>query len=529
MDSQTPRLPDRIAILPLRNSVLFPLSVAPVSVIRPRSIQLVEELEGKDTLIGVVAQRESSVLEPNFDDLYTFGTLAQVVKVIRLSSESYSVVLKGISRFHIEDPITLEPYMRAEVRRVESFIENVEQAADVEIKAEEVREKTRKVLSLLPDLPQETAQLLDNVDNPGELADLIASNFPEELASVQVKQHVLEALNDLARLALVDRMLDRQLEGLETQAEISDLVETEMTQNQRAYVLRQQLKAIREELGESSDEDEEVEQLRERLAILELPDEVRKVARKQLARIAQMPPQASEYQVARSYIEWILDLPWNESSQDNLDVGDVKRCLDEDHFGLEEAKKRIVEFAAVRKLRKDNRSPILLFLGPPGVGKTSMGKSIARAMGRRYARIALGGIRDEAEVRGHRRTYVGALPGRILQALKKACTNNPVLVLDEIDKMGSDMRGDPGAALLEVLDPKQNDTFVDHYLDLPFDLSKVTFLATANYWGGVPEFLDILREKKIRSRKSTWRLSKSPRMDSRANKSNSPLRESTQL
>ncbi|MCH2110021.1 MAG: endopeptidase La, partial [Polyangiaceae bacterium] len=244
-----------------------------------------------------------------------------------------------------------------------------------------------------------------------------------------------------------------------------------------------------EELGESSDEDEEVEQLRERLALLNLPDEARQAARKQLKRLASMPAQASEYQVARSYVEWILDLPWQQSTPDHMDVQAIRRCLDEDHYGLEDVKKRIIEFAAVRQLRKDNRSPILLFIGPPGVGKTSLGKSIARAMGRHYSRIALGGVRDEAEIRGHRRTYVGALPGRIIQALKKTASNNPVLVLDEIDKMGVDMRGDPGAALLEVLDPAQNNSFVDHYLDLPFDLSKVTFLATANYWKGIPEAL----------------------------------------
>ncbi len=463
------------------------MSVVPINVGRPRSVCLVEELEAEESLIGVVAQRDATIVEPTFEDLYMVGTLARVVKVIRLNANSYSVVLNGVGRFHIAEPLGLEPYMRARILRIVD--EPAREEDDIETLAAELRDKTREALSLMPDLPKETTSILDNVRDPGALADLIASNFPEELASVAVRQKVLEALNQTARVALVSKMLDRQLEGLHVKQEISNLVETEMTRNQRAYVLRQQLKAIREELGESPDEDDEIEELRERLDLAEVPEEVRKAALKQLSRLSSMQSQSSEYQVARSYVEWIVDLPWSQSSQDNLEVSEVKRCLEEDHFGLTRVKKRITEFAAVRKLRKDNRSPILLFLGPPGVGKTSLGRSIARAMGRRYGRIALGGVRDEAEIRGHRRTYVGALPGRIIQELKKVGTNNPVFVLDEVDKMGKDMRGDPAAALLEVLDPAQNDTFTDHYLDLPFDLSKVTFLATANYRGGIPEAL----------------------------------------
>ncbi len=463
------------------------MSVVPINVGRPRSVNLVEDIEGDQTLIGVVAQRDPSIIEPTFDDLYMVGTLARVVKVIRMSAESYSVVLNGVGRFHLTEPLGLEPYMRASVVRLVE--EPASEESGIESLAAELRDKTREALSLMPELPRETTSILDNVRDPGALADLIASNFPEELAGVAVRQKVLEAVSHVVRVGLVSRMLDRQLEGLHIKAEISSLIETEMTRNQRSYVLRQQLKAIREELGESPDEDDEVDELRERLALSNVPEEVRKTASKQLGRLASMQPQSSEYQVARSYVEWIVDLPWNHSSPDNLEVASVRRCLDEDHTGLDFVKKRIVEFSAVKKLRKDNRSPILLFLGPPGVGKTSLGRSIARAMGRRYARIALGGVRDEAEIRGHRRTYVGALPGRIIQALKKVGTDNPVLVLDEIDKMGQDMRGDPAAALLEVLDPAQNDTFTDHYLDLPFDLSKVTFLATANYRGGIPDAL----------------------------------------
>lgn len=486
-NANEPRTPERVPILPLRNSVLFPMSVVPINVGRPRSVCLVEELEAEGSLVGVVAQRDASIVEPTFEDLYRVGTLARVVKVIRINTSSYSVVLNGVGRFHIAEPLGLEPYMRARVLRL--LDEPAREEDDIESLASELRDKTREALSLMPDLPKETASILDNVRDPGALADLIASNFPEELASVAVRQKVLEALNQTARVALVSKMLDRQLEGLHVKAEISSLVQTEMTRNQRAYVLRQQLKAIREELGESPDEDDEIEELRERLDLAEVPEEVRKTAIKQLGRLSSMQSQSAEYQVARTYVEWIVDLPWSVSSKDNLEVSEVKRCLDEDHFGLQLVKKRIAEFAAVRKLRKDNKSPILLFLGPPGVGKTSLGRSIARAMGRRYGRIALGGVRDEADIRGHRRTYVGALPGRIIQELKKVGTNNPVLILDEVDKMGQDMRGDPAAALLEVLDPAQNDTFTDHYLDLPFDLSKVTFLATANYRGGIPDAL----------------------------------------
>jgi ATP-dependent Lon protease len=477
---------ERIAILPLRNSVLFPMSVVPINVGRPRSVRLVEELVGRDSaLVGVIAQRDASTVEPTFDDVYAVGTLARVVKVIRLSATSYSVVLNGLGRFHLLESLGLEPFMRAEVQRVG---EQGELSADLQVLGQQLRESTREVLDLMPDLPKETASILDNVREPGALADLIASNFPEEHASIHVRQQILEAFDVAERVKLVLGMVERQLEVLRVKDEISSLVQHEMSRSQRDYVLRQQMKTIREELGEAADDDE-VEQLRERIALAQLPEEVSKIAKKQLGRLSNMQPQSAEYQVTRTYVEWIGDLPWSRSTPDRIDVGDVRRCLDEDHFGLTEVKRRIIEFSAIRQLRKDKRGPILLFVGPPGVGKTSLGRSIARAMGRRYGRIALGGVRDEAEVRGHRRTYVGALPGRIIQALKKVGAKNPVLVLDEVDKMGVDMRGDPAAALLEVLDPAQNDSFVDHYLDVPFDLSEVTFLATANYRDQIPEAL----------------------------------------
>ncbi len=478
--------PERIAILPLRNSVLFPMSVVPINVGRPRSVRLVEELLGRDSpLVGVITQRDSDTVEPTFDELYTVGTLARVVKVIRLNASSYSVVLNGLGRFHLLEPLGLEPYMRAEVQRV---AEASSLTPELQELGKKLRETTREVLALMPDLPKETASILDNVREPGALADLIASNFPEEHASIHVRQQILEGFDIGERVRLVQGMVARQLEVLKVKDEISSLVADEMSRSQRDYVLRQQMRNIREELGEAS-EDDELEQLRERIDLANMPQEPQRMARKQLGRLSGMQPQSAEYQVTRTYVEWLVDLPWARTTPDRIDVKDVRRCLDEDHFGLDRVKRRIVEYTAIRQLRKDKKGPILLFVGPPGVGKTSLGRSIARAMGRRYGRISLGGVRDEAEVRGHRRTYVGALPGRIIQALKKVGTRNPVLVLDEVDKMGVDMRGDPAAALLEVLDPEQNDSFVDHYIDLPFDLSEVTFLATANYRGAIPEAL----------------------------------------
>lgn len=469
--------PEPIAILPLRNAVLFPMSVVPINVARPRSVRLVEELAGQErALVGVVSQHKADTVEPTFEDIYTVGTLARVVKVIRLGQANYSVVLNGLARFRIEKGQGLEPYMKAHIQRLKEV-----RSDDAEVRrlSAELRDATRQVLQLTPDLPKETAGILDNVHEPGALADLIASNFSEDQAGLVERQQILEAVDAKARVRRVLQIVRRQLQVLRKKDAITEEIREEMASSQREYVLREQMRTILEELGEAGEEDE-VDELRSRIMRAELPREAQEAARKQLARLRSMQSQSAEYNVARNYVEWLADLPWNRTTVDDHDVRAVARCLDEDHYGLEHVKRRIVEYAAIRQLRRDKRGPILLFVGPPGVGKTSLGRSIARAMGRRYGRIALGGVRDEAEIRGHRRTYVGALPGRILQALKKVGTRNPVLVLDEIDKMGADMRGDPASALLEVLDPAQNDTFVDHYIDVPFDLSQVTFLATAN-------------------------------------------------
>jgi ATP-dependent Lon protease len=464
-----------LPILPLRNSVVFPASVVPINVGRARSVRLVEDLLGQDrAVVGIVSQRDSDVDEPGFEDIYDVGTVARVVKVIRLGVANYSVVLHGLSRLKVVAKVGLEPYMRTKVRRI---AEDLERDPALDALGTQLRDSTRELLELMPNLPKETSGILDNVRESGALADLIASNLTIENVTVADKQKVLSTFDTKERVALVLSMVQKQLEMLRVKREISSMVADE-GKNQRELILRQQMKSIREELGETDEDD--VEELRDRIRQAQLPEDAQKIAKKQLGRLSGMQQQSAEYNVTRSYLEWLADLPWNKTTPDKLDPSDCRRCLDEDHFGLEKVKKRVVEYMAVRKLRADKKGPILCFIGPPGVGKTSIGRSIARSMGRRYHRIALGGVRDEAEIRGHRRTYVGALPGRIIQGLKKVGVKNPVFVLDEIDKLGVDMMGDPAAALLEVLDPAQNGTFQDHYIDTPFDLSQITFLATAN-------------------------------------------------
>jgi ATP-dependent Lon protease len=467
---------ETLPILPLRNSVVFPASVVPINVGRARSVRLVEDLAGQDrAVVGIVSQRDAEVDEPGFGDLYEVGTVARVVKVIRLGPSNYSVVLHGLARLKFTGQAGLEPFMRGRVRRI---LDDLERDAELDALGASLREGMREVVNLMPSLPRETAGILDNVRESGALADLIASNLTPEQASVADKQQILETFDPKARVRAVLSIVSRQLELLRVKKEISTMVADE-GKSQREQILRQQMKSIKEELGEGGEEDE-IEELREKLRQAQLPEEVQKVAKKQLGRLAGMQAQSAEYNVTRTYLEWLADVPWAKATPDKIDVEETRKCLNEDHYGLEKIKKRIIEYMAVRKLRADKKGPILCFIGPPGVGKTSLGRSIARSMGRRYHRIALGGVRDEAEIRGHRRTYVGALPGRIIQGLKKIAVKNPVFVLDEVDKMGVDLLGDPAAALLEVLDPEQNSTFQDHYLDVPFDLSQVTFLATAN-------------------------------------------------
>ena len=479
-------LPPIVSVLPLRNSVLFPGAIIPIDVGRPRSVKLIEEaIAHERAIIGIVTQKDPRVEEPGEDDVYRVGCAARILKVIKLAKDNYSVILQGVMRIRIEELVEEEPFIRA---RVTQIPDSEVGEGDVEVTAlvANLKETAKKLIALVPELPREAAALLDSVTDPGAIADLVISNLDIEPAE---KQDVLETSDVLARLRKVLTLLTRQLEILEVRERINSQVQEEMGHSQREYVLRQQLKAIKGELGEMDDESGDVEEFQEKIEAAKMPEEAQKVAFKQLDRLKQMQPSSAEYTVTRTYLEWLVELPWSKSTEDQIDIQQVRAVLDEDHYDLDKVKKRILEYMAVLKLNASKKGPILCLLGPPGVGKTSLGKSIARAIGRRFVRISLGGVRDEAEIRGHRRTYVGALPGRIVQGLKKAGTNNPVIVLDEIDKLGHDFRGDPASALLEVLDPEQNHTFSDHYLEVPFDLSRVMFIATANYADPIPAAL----------------------------------------
>ncbi|HEX2675958.1 MAG TPA: endopeptidase La [Polyangiales bacterium] len=472
---------DALPILALRNSVLFPASVVPVNVGRARSVRLIEEAFGLERpTIGVLAQRDAEEEDPGFERLYTVGTLARVLKVIRLSSGHYSVVLQGIGRMRITEAVGREPCLRA---RCERLYEQGQRDEEIDALTVHLRELARGLTRSLPSPPREMGVVLDNVQEPGALADLVASHLP---IPTEKKQLVIETLDVRARLKAVLDLIKRQQEIHRVKQEVASMVEEEMSKSQRELLLRQQLRAIRRELGESGSEDDDLDELRERLSKANPPPEPEKAARRELSRMSSMNSASAEYQVSFNYVEWLADLPWNKHTPDRLDVPEVRRVLDEDHHGLEEPKKRIVEYIAVRKLKSNKKSPILCFVGPPGVGKTSLGRSIARATGREFVRIALGGVQDEAEIRGHRRTYVGALPGRLVAGLKKAGASNPVFVLDEVEKMSADYSGDPASALLEALDPEQNNAFVDHYLNVPVDLSQVMFICTANRKDTIP-------------------------------------------
>jgi ATP-dependent Lon protease len=472
---------DELPVLPIRNAVLFPAAVAPFDVGREKSVALVEDIENLDQpIIAIVAQRDPSTDDPDQNDLYPVGVAARVLKALKHSSGNYSLILQGLVRIRLEQVVTTEPYIRARVSRMdEPTAEDVESEA----LAMSLRDIAKQVIQLMPELPREAGSLIDSIQEHGQLADLVAANLD---APVDEKSQLLETLDAKERIRKVLRLLTRQLEILKMRERINSQIKEEMGKNQREYVLRQQLKAIREELGDEEGDQGDLDVLEERLAKANLQGEADDVAHKQLKRLRQMQVGSAEYTVVRTYIDWILDIPWSKQTADNMDIAAVRKVLDEDHTGLEKVKKRIVEYLAVRKLKADKKGPILCLIGPPGVGKTSLGRSVARAVGRKFHRISLGGVHDEAAIRGHRRTYVGALPGQIIQGMKKATTINPVFMLDEIDKVGHDFRGDPAAALLEVLDPEQNDTFSDHYLEIPYDLSKVMFIATANVGDTIP-------------------------------------------
>ncbi|MBM4363911.1 MAG: endopeptidase La, partial [Deltaproteobacteria bacterium] len=475
------RFPDELAVLPIRNAVLFPGAVAPFDVGREKSVALVEDVQDLPSpVIAIFAQRDPSTDDPHSDDLYPVGCAARVLKALKHSSGNYSLILQGLTRIRLDSITQTGPYLRARVRRVEApAAEDVE----AEALAMSLRDIAKQVIQLMPELPREAASLIDSIQAPGALADLVSANLD---APVDEKAQLIETVEVKERIRKVLRLLTRQLEILKMRERINSQIKEEMGKNQREYVLRQQLKAIKEELGEDEGDQSDLDGLEERIAKASLPPDADQVARKQLKRLRTMQVGSAEYTVVRTYVDWILDIPWSAQTEDNLDIAEVRRVLDEDHYGLEKVKKRIVEYLAVRKLKRDKKGPILCLLGPPGVGKTSLGRSIGRALGRKFVRVSLGGVHDEAAIRGHRRTYVGALPGQIIQGMKKSGTVNPVFMMDEVDKIGHDFRGDPSAALLEVLDPEQNNTFADHYLEIPYDLSKVMFVATANVADPIP-------------------------------------------
>lgn len=472
-----------IPILPLRNSVFFPGSIMPISVGRPKTLAMVKAVEESGEPIGIVAQRDGAVDDPSADDLYTMGTTGRIVKALKAGEEGFHLVLQGIKRFRVLGLTQTTPYVRARVVEVQDITAD---PLKIEALVMNVKKTAREVVGLMPEIPSGAAQFVEGIDDPGHLADLIAANMD---VSVEEKMDVLNLVEVSARLENVLELLHRKLEVLKLSNKIDSQVKGEMNKTQREYYLRQQLKAIKEELGEADGTEGDLDELEQKLKNAKLPPEAEKVARKELRRLRQMPSSSSEYTVGRTYLEWFADLPWDRSTTDTLEIQKARDLLEKKHYGLDKVKKRIIEYLAVRKLKEDMKGPILCMVGPPGVGKTSLGQSIAETLGRKFHRISLGGVRDEAEVRGHRRTYVGALPGRIIQGLKKAGSKNPVMVLDEIDKLSYDFRGDPASALLEVLDPEQNHTFSDHYLEVPFDLSKVLFIATANQLDPIPPAL----------------------------------------
>ena len=474
---------EELPVLTLRNTVLFPGSIVPLGIGRPKTVRLVEEGIRENGLVAVVAQRDSDIDDPEPSDLYEVACAARLVKLVKASKDNFSVVVQGLSRVKLREFTQDEPYMKALIEPVEEESYN---PVEVEALTMSLKKTAQDVLRLIPELPHSAVELLERVDEPGVLADLIASNVD---ATVDEKQMILETNELVARMRRVLEFLSRQLEVLKISNKISTQVKGEMSKTQREYYLRQQLKAIRDELGEGEDGEDDLADLEKRVRESKLPEDAEKVARKELRRLRTMSPSQAEYTVARTYVEWICDLPWKKASKDKIKLDEVRDILNAEHYGLEKVKKRIVEFLAVRKLKSDMKGPILCLAGPPGTGKTSLGQSIAKSMGREFVRVAMGGVRDEAEIRGHRRTYVGSMPGRILQGIKKAGTNNPVFVLDEIDKLAHDFRGDPASALLEVLDPEQNHTFSDHYIDVSFDLSKCFFIATANDLGPIPAAL----------------------------------------
>jgi ATP-dependent Lon protease len=478
-----PTIPSDLPILPLRDTVLFPNSFMPLAVARVSSVRLIDDAIANGKLIAVFTQKDAAIDEPGQADLCPVGTATHIHKMFKLPDGSVRLIVQGLARLKLDEVISSQPYLRA---RVSAAVEGVNDADRLEIDAlaRNIKTNFQQVVSLSPLLSDDLQTLAMNIAEPGRLADFIASSL--STISTEVKQEILETLDVRARMDNLNRILIKELEVLELGSKIQSQVQSEVGKNQREYFLREQMKAIQKELGESDDQTKEIEELAEKIEAAGMPDAVKKEALRELDRLSKMPAAAAEYTVSRTYLDWLVALPWNKRSDEVIDLPLTKTVLDADHSGLEKAKDRILEYLAVRKLNPAVKGPILCFVGPPGVGKTSLAKSIAHSLGRKFVRVSLGGMRDEAEIRGHRRTYIGALPGQIIQGLRRAETKNPVFILDEVDKLGSDFRGDPSSALLEVLDPEQNNTFRDHYLDVPFDLSEVLFITTANILDPVP-------------------------------------------
>ncbi|MBI9018646.1 MAG: endopeptidase La [Phycisphaerae bacterium] len=484
-DDDSIHIPTEIGILALRNIVVFPGTVNPLAIGRAQSQNLIDNLpeSSPDRIIGVLTQKDPDVDNPGFKDLFTTGTIVTVLKKLRLPDGHKSLVVHGLVRFRVTQWIAYEPFLRAKIEVIESKASSSKALAAL---TASVRTMAQKMIDLSPNIPDEVQVILHNIDEPGALADFLAANINIPMSK---KQEILECIDVEKRLQKLSLDLASQIELLQLSADIQNKVHNSIDKSQREYYLQEQLKAIQTELGLTDQKSEDIKEMRKRLIKANMPEKVFEEAVRELDRLSRISSMSPEYSVSRNYIEWLADMPWDISTSDKLNLISAKRILNADHYDLEKVKKRIIEYLAVKKLNPKGRSPILCFAGPPGVGKTSLGKSIARSMGRNFIRMSLGGMRDEAELRGHRRTYIGALPGRIIQEIRKCGSNNPVFMLDEIDKIGQDFRGDPASALLEILDPEQNFSFTDHYLEQPFDLSKIMFIATANYMGTVPPAL----------------------------------------
>ena len=472
-----------LPILTLKNTVFFPNTVVPLLVGRTKSLKLIDDVIKSGSVLGVVAQMDGEVEEPSIGDLYKVGTLAKIIKFSKNSDGHYNVIIEGLERFEVAKFVDEEPYFTAEIETIPEIEYDAMTRQEIPILFETLRETAYDICFSLPELPTSIRGFIETVTDPGTLADIVASHLGD---TTPEKQEILETYDIVERMLRALEVLGRKHEMLTLSDKINNSVKEEISKNQREYYLRQQLRAINQELGESAEENEDLNNLKEKMKTIDLPDEVVKVITKEIKKMRNMQPSQAEYNVTINYVDALLEFPWDTYTRDNLDIENVQEQLDEDHYGLEKVKERIVEYLSVRRLKDDMSGPILCLLGPPGVGKTSLGKSIAHALGRKLKRISLGGVSDESEIRGHRKTYIGAMPGKIVKAFTKVGVNNPLILLDEIDKMGKDHKGDPAAAMLEVLDPEQNSSFMDHYFDVPVDLSETLFIATANDIGGIP-------------------------------------------